>query len=351
VTALRVLAVGDSFVPVDVMERGLAPLRGFADIELLQLDETRVLTPRTPSELRIREFTGTTAQVAERLDGIDVLVVHGAPVTEELLAAAPSLRLIGCARGGPVNVDLAAATARGIPVVTTPGKNAEAVADLTVALLVMLARRLPSAMDAVAGGRGLGGSTFEGASYLGHELGGRTLGLVGHGQVARRVAVRAIGFGMRVVAFDPFAPPGPGDVAEPAADLDEVLSGSDFVSLHARATPQTRGLMSAAAFARMRPGAFFVNTAREGLVDEAALDAALESGRLAGAGLDVVEPVLGTAPHRLLRHDNVVLLPHVGGATHETLLRGVAMIARAVEQLHAGAPLAHLANPDAAPAA
>ena len=194
--------------------------------------------------MRIREYLGSPRQVIDLLDGHDVLVVQGAPVTEGVLAADPDLRLICCTRGGPVNIDVPAATARGIPVATTPGKNADAVAELTIAFLVMLARRLAEVMRHVEGGGEFAHDNYEGAQWFGHDLAGMVLGLVGYGQVGRRVAARARAFSMRVVAFDPFVDPASlvADGVEPV-DLASLLRLSDAVSLHARATAENAGLI------------------------------------------------------------------------------------------------------------
>src|SRR5207245_4544500 len=137
---MKILVVGDAFVPVPGCQRGLAAVQGKHQIEYLQLDESHELAPATASELSIREYLGTPAQIASRIEDAEILVVHGAPTTDEVLAAASRLRLICCARGGPVNVDVPAASARQIPVVITPGKNAESVADQTLAFMVMVAR-------------------------------------------------------------------------------------------------------------------------------------------------------------------------------------------------------------------
>jgi D-3-phosphoglycerate dehydrogenase len=342
---MRILAVGDSFLTVDVMRAGLQSLRS-AEVEYLQLDESDVADPATESQRRIHEYTGRPEQLRRGLRDVEVLLVHGAPVTDEVLDASSALRMVGCARGGPVNVDLAAASERGLPVATAPGKNAEAVADQTVALLVMLARGFPRAMRFIAEGGTTGASAFEGAQFLGHDLNGHVLGLVGYGRVAQRVAVRARAFGMELLYFDPYRTPQPDDLASSVASLSELLGGSDFVSIHARKTEDNENMFSTEMLARMRPGSFLINTARDGLLDEDALDAALSSGQLAGAGLDVVRQHSGDGAHRLLRHDNVVLLPHIGGATHETLLRGVTMLAQAVTCLQDGLPLPYLANPE-----
>jgi D-3-phosphoglycerate dehydrogenase len=285
-------------------------------------------------------------QICAAMAGVEVLAFHGAPVTDRVLDASDALSLVCCARGGPVNVDLEAASARGIPVTTTPGKNADAVADLTIAFLVMLARRLPKTGRYLLEGGSTNLSTFEGAEFFGHDLGGHVLGLVGYGHVGERVALRAAPFGLEVVVFDPyreFEDDGPARVDS----LEELLARADFVSLHARATAENENLFDASAFAAMKPGAYFVNTARETLVDEDALDAALASGHLAGAALDIVKPRTGAGPHPLLRHENVVITPHVGGATYETLLHGARMIVDEIVRFAAGEPLVNVINPSA----
>jgi len=336
---VRILVVGDSFMSADVFRSGLAPLAASHQLEYVQVDASR-----TPAGLAIREYEGDPRELAERIAGVEVLVVHGAPVTEEVLDAAGALRLVCCARGGPVNVDVTAASARGLPVVTTPGKNADAVADQTLAFLVMLARRFPYAQGFLLEGNAVGESNFEGAQFFGHDLGGHTLGLVGYGNVGRRVARRALAFDMEVLVFDPYHGIDSTDRIGQVDDLGTLLERSDFVSLHARVTSENENLFNRDAFARMKRGSYFVNTARETLVDEQALDDALASGHLAGAALDLVRPRPSGERHPLLRHENVVLTPHIGGATYETLLHGATMVGREIERLAAGEPLLNVIN-------
>jgi D-3-phosphoglycerate dehydrogenase len=237
-----------------------------------------------------------------------------------------------------------AASERGIPVVNTPGKNADAVADQALAFMVMLARGFPRAQRFLLEGNRLGESAYEGAQFLGHELGGQVLGLVGFGNVGRRVARRALAFGMAVVVYDPYVQSVDLDGVRQVPTLGVLLEEADFVSLHVRASAETENLMGHAEFAAMKRGAWFINTARETLVDEAALDSALQSRHLGGAGLDVVRPHSAGGAHPLLRHPNVVITPHIGGATHETLLRGVTMVAAEIERFSAGEPLANVVN-------
>jgi D-3-phosphoglycerate dehydrogenase len=329
---MNVLAAGDSYMPVRYFERAFAVLADAHQLSYLQVDEVA-----TPADLPLHEYQGSPAELIEHMPGVEVLVVHGAPVTSAVLEASRELRLVACARGGPVNVDVAAVTARGVPLVNTPGKNAEAVADLTIAFLVMLARGLRTGQRFLAGGNRLR-NNWEGARFMGSDLRRHVLGLVGYGQVGRRVADRALPFGMTVLAYDPYARV---DGAAAQVDsLEELLARADFVSLHARATAENERLIDARALAVMKRGAFLVNTARETLIDEDALDAALESGHLAGAALDVFA---GDA-RRLLRHENVVLTPHLGGATRETLLQGAEMIADEIVRFAAGEPLVNVVN-------
>jgi D-3-phosphoglycerate dehydrogenase len=342
---MRMLAVGDSYMAPDYFRRAFEALEPEHEISYLTIDPDRPFVPRTASERRLREYEGTPAQLMEHLPGIEILVVHGAPVTDEVLTSSGVLRLVCCVRGGPANVDLDAASACGIPVVNTPGKNAEAVADQTLAFLIMLARGFPKAQRFLLAGGSVGKSAFEGAEFLGHDLADHVLGLVGFGHVGRRVAARASAFGMRILVHDPYLVADVVDSnAERVETLAALLAESDFVSLHARATPENENLFGAEEFSAMRRGAYFINTARETLVDDAALDEALASGHLGGAALDVVRPKDRRVPHPLLRHENVVITPHIGGATHETLLRGARMVADEIARFQLGMPLVNVVD-------
>ena len=217
----------------------------------LQVASTEAAPPHTDSQRAVREYVGDPADLAAAVGGHDALLVHGAPVTAEILDAAP-LRLVCCARGGPVNVDVAAATARGIPVTSAPGRNAEAVAELTIAFALLLIRGVPAAARYLTGGGPLGGSTYEGSQFIGGEAASMTLGLVGLGHVGREVAARGRALGFTLLGYDPApqaTPPGVIMVA-----LDDLLSRSDLVSVHARATADNRRMFGAAAFARMPRG-------------------------------------------------------------------------------------------------
>lgn len=341
---VRVLVVGDSYMPADVFTAALGRLGGTVSVTELQIDGTEATPPLTDSERALREYVGDPAALVAAVADHDALLVHGAPVSAEVMDAAP-LRLVCCARGGPVNIDVAAASRRGIPVTYVPGRNAQAVAELTIAFALMLIRGVPASARYLVDGGQLAENTYEGSGYIGAEAASMTLGLVGLGNVGREVAVRGRALGFTMLGYDPVSPatvpPGVTMVT-----LNDLLSRSGLISLHARATPDNRHLLGAAAFARMPRGAFFINTARESLVDEDALAGALASGILAGAALDVVERRPAGDRHPLLDLPNVIITPHIGGATRETLHRGAEMTASAVARMASGEIPDHLVNPE-----
>ncbi len=250
------------------------------------------------------------------LEGCAALVIRSATrVTAEVIAGAGSLRVVVRAGTGLDNVDLAAARARGVVVRNTPAANAVSVAELTLGLMLAYERHLvPAASDLRAG-------RWEKSRWAGRELAGRTLGLVGFGRIGREVAVRARAFGMEVSACDPLLAEWPAGFEWVERDaLDGLLARAEFVSLHLPLSPETRGLVGAAELARMREDAVLVHAARGGVVDEAALHAALLAGRPRGAILDVFETEPpGESP--LLALPQVLATPHLGASTREAQVR------------------------------
>jgi len=260
-----------------------------------------------------------------------------------LIDAAPRLRFVSSVSVGLDHVDLAAATARGIPVGHTPGVLVDATADTAFALLLAAARRVAEADAWVRKGHWRPENAWSPDFFLGRDLAGATLGLVGLGAIGRAVARRAAAFGMRVVGWNRSPREVPG--VEPLS-LAAVLAASDFVSVHVALTPETRGLLDAERLAQMRRGAILINTARGGIVDEAALAEALASGRLGGAGLDVYEREPLPADSPLLSAPNTVLAPHIGSATALTRRRMADLAANNALAALRGERMPHCANPE-----
>jgi D-3-phosphoglycerate dehydrogenase len=290
---------------------------------------------RTPPFPHPLTETQLIAQLAETKAA--ALIAGLDPVTEAVLAAAaPALRVVAKHGVGTDNIDLAAAAARGVRVVNAPGSNTGAVADMTFALLLATVRQLVAGHAAVTSG-GWG-------RYFGPELAGRTLGIVGFGRIGQAVARRARGFDMRVLAYDPYlpAPVFAEHGATRVADLDKLLPAADAVTLHLPMPADGRPLLDRARLEALRPGAYLVNTARGGLVDEAALAELLHTGRLAGAGIDVyaTEPP-GPAGNPLLTAPRTVLTPHCSAFTHQanaamgtTVAADVVRVLRGEEPTH-----------------
>ncbi len=241
---------------------------------------------------------------------VSAIITRGrGPVTAELIARCPQLRVIARAGVGVDNVDLAAARARGLAVLYAPGANTATTAEHAIALLLALARRIPEAARAVAEGR-----WEERGGYAGDEACGKTLGIVGYGEIGRRVARIATALGMQVTVASR-----PGLTCEhPLLPLPELLRRSDFVSLHLPLTPDTRNLIGAAQLALMKPGACLVNTARGALVDQRAVAAALALGALGGYAADVLDPEPPPADEPLLREPRALITPHVASLTAAT---------------------------------
>jgi phosphoglycerate dehydrogenase-like enzyme len=265
----------------------------------------------------------------------DVLLHVLSPVTKAILDAAPNLKFVQKIGVGVDTIDRDAARARGIAVCNMPGTNTVAVAELTLSLMLAVLRRV-AVLD--AGLRAGNGWPAQPAHLdAAGEIDGATVGLVGYGAVARRLRPTLTALGARVVVHSRTPP----DDGAPALPLDELLAQAEIVSLHVPATDATRGMIDARRIARMKPGAVLINTARGALVDEAALVAALESGRLAGAGLDVFAREPLEFGHRLLGLPNVVLTPHVAWMTPGTWRRSLAVVTENCRRLRAGEPLLH----------
>ena len=313
----------------------LSPMRG-PGFEQLKVLADVVYDPFiTPVPLRLYN----DEQLAERVaaEGATILVCEADKVGP--LTLDQPLVVVGSTRGDPNNVDIAAATARGIPVLNAPGRNADAVAELTVGLLFAAARGIVPADRDVRTGEVYKGGSIPYQRFRGWELNGRTAGLIGYGAIGRALAWRLTGLGMTVLAYDPFAP-------DATATLNDVLTQSDVVSMHAPVTPDTARMMGAAEFGRMKEGAIYLNAARAALHDTDALVDALSSGHLAAAGLDHFEGEHLAPDSPLALLPNVVLTPHIGGASYDTEGNHARMMGEGIAAVLRGERPEHCVNPE-----
>lgn len=338
---MRVLCIGDQFISAQSFATAAKEAFG-------PETETVEYSTRWPDEAfgaqeGVKESSGSIPEIADLMPGTDVVLTHLGPITATVLANADQLKVIGVTRGGPVNVDLAAATAHHVPVVYLPGRNLGAVAEFVIGVMIAAPRGIVRASAELADGR-WSPRAFH-YETAGPELRACTIGLIGIGAVGHRVAEILRAFGATVVAYDPHV--------EAAAGIDlldslaEVLAVSDIVSVHSRLTDETRKSFDAKAFAAMKHGAYFVNTARGEIVDETALEAALESGQLSGAALDVFDPEPPREGNTLVRRADVIVTPHLAGASQQVASESVAKVVAEVGEFLRSGQITHCANPDA----
>jgi D-3-phosphoglycerate dehydrogenase / 2-oxoglutarate reductase len=278
-------------------------------------------------DIEVDNITGLTPQqLAEKIAPYHGLIVRSAStVTAEVIAAAQNLRVIGRAGIGVDNIDVAAATKKGIVVMNTPAGNNVTTAEHAISMMLALARSIPQATASMKSGK------WEKGKFTGSEVFNKTLGIVGIGNIGSLVADRALGLKMRVIAYDPF-------ISQQAAQrlgvevvsLDELYARSDFISVHTPLNPETRGLIGTAAFAKMKKGVRIINCARGGIVDEEALAAAIGEGKVAGSALDVFSQEPPPADHPLLKLSQVICTPHLGAATDEAQVNVAVAIAHQV---------------------
>ncbi|GHG93234.1 2-hydroxyacid dehydrogenase [Streptomyces lanatus] len=333
---VRVVAAGDHFILPSLIKEALArELTG----DVVELRLGWPLEPFGPVA-EVQEASDAEDELIDALAGAEVLVTQMGPVTEKVLDACPELRLVVVCRGGPVNVNLDAAKRHDVRVCFAPGRNAAATAEFTVGLMLSALRRIPQAHEPLARHGSWEGATYYTYEHSGLELEDLPVGLVGYGAVGSRVARVLCAFGARVMVYDPYVK---GEIhGLRVASLDELLRSSRVITLHARLTPETRGLIGARELGLLPSGAVVVNAARGALLDEDALCEALENGQVSAAALDTyVQEPLPPASRLHALTDRVVLTPHLGGASRAVAEKAAAIAAAEVARWARGEPLAH----------
>lgn len=339
---MKIVIAADYLVTVDVWKKHLA--KHFPDEEL-SLAVTVSNWPMQPfyHGPEVDEWLGFEDELVELLQGADALVTQLAPITRRVIEAGLDLKIIGCCRTGPVNVNVPVATERGIPVIFGPGRNGPAVAEFTLGLILAEIKNISHAHVDLK--KGIWRGDFYRYDKAGPELSRMTVGLVGFGAIGRLLAPLLVPFGCRLLVHDPYVQ---AEVITSfggeSVELEKLLAESDIVSLHLRVTPETRKMFNAELFAAMKPGAYFINTARGSLVEYDALYEALRSGRLAGAALDCFaeEPIPPGNP--LFELDNVTITPHIAGSSRETAHRAADMVSEDLANFFAGRPLKYCFN-------
>lgn len=330
---MKIVGIGDLFIPASYIEKGFAPLR-----EKGHLVEVMDWPLKSFDELQnynlLVETQGCQALqppqcVFELCADADVIVTQFCTVTRELVDACPKLKAIGVLRGGIENVCSEYAREKGIEVFNAPGRNAEAVSDFTVGMIICEARNIARGHHGILTGRWIRDYSNSGMIP---DLPGRTVGLIGCGAIGMKVAKKLSGFDMTLLGYDPFASAERCKEAgiEPV-ELDELMARADFVSLHARMTAENRHLIDARRLALMKPTAYLINTSRAGLIDEAALVEALRAKKIAGAALDVYEHEPPQPDDPLLALDNVTLTPHMAGGSNDAFFNTPILLRKRME--------------------
>ncbi|MBE9912423.1 2-hydroxyacid dehydrogenase [Paenibacillus donghaensis] len=300
-------------------------------------------------------------ELVELASDVDIIITSYDDITKRVIDSAPNLKLIACTRATPVNIDVNYAKEKGVKVIYTPGRNSDSTAEHTIALMLSIARKIPMAHKALKEGKFTSDTSEKGeiksglkedvvwgidndspyVVFKGTQLKGKTLGIIGYGSIGRRVGDIASAFGMNILIYDPFVSEiDVNRIGREKVSLQTLLAQSDFITVHLKATPETKGLFNEAAFKSMKNTAYFINCARAAVVDEEALIHALRTKEIAGAALDVFskEPIYRDHPF-ISELDNVVITPHIAGATNDVLSNHTQMIIQEVRRYLNNEPL------------
>lgn len=345
--AYEIAIIGDYFILPEVFEAEVRKACEGHDMNCRLRQED---WPNSPvvhgyeggEDVSIKEFIGDFDEVADFIGGAEILVMHQSPITDGMLQALPDLKFIGCSRGGPVNVDIAAANKRGVQVVRAPGRNASAVAEFTIGAMLAETRKIRVGHESLR--KGVWRGDLYRADTTGRELNEMTVGVIGYGKIGTRLVKILQAFGCRILVSDPYVQLDPADVAAGVeqVSLDTLLAESDVVTLHPRVSEETTQMINKDRLAQMKNDALLINTARGPLCNYDDLYDALKNGTIGSAMLETfsVEPTPPDWP--LLQLDNVTLTPHIAGASVRTAQYAAQVLAEDVKNYITGAPLNNL---------
>lgn len=345
---MKVAIFGDLFVTNDVLQAALES--AFAgsgiDFEYVYFTTQWPVQPVMYTD-EVREFVGNENELIDLVADVEMLLTHTAPITQKVLDSAPNLKVVGAARGGPVNINWDACTARGIPVLYAPGRNSGAVAEFTVGLILAQTRNITLSHMSMVNEKRWRGDLYV-YDAVGKELNSSIIGLIGLGAIGKKVVKNLSGFGSEILVHDPFV-----DEAEikelgcTPVSLNELLEKSDIISLHNRSNEETKGMIGAEQIKRMKNTAYLINTARGELIDHDALYQALKEKRIAGAALDVFEAEPPPDDSPLFELENVSIATHLGGASRQAAEIGAEVLAKEVHSfiVEKKSPQ-YLTNPD-----
>jgi D-3-phosphoglycerate dehydrogenase len=348
---MRITIIPDKYLSEEEWKKALkdqlGDLHNRVDIGFQELKETHKIFTAKSENGKIKEYLGKPSEVANLAKDTDILVVQFSPVSEKVFETAENLKLVACNRSTPVNIDVQAATKNNIPVINSPGRNADSVADFTMGLILAEIRHIARSFEAVRNG------TYPTCTEKWRksipELRGKTLGIVGFGKIGSKVAERAKGFGMDILGYDPFISEETMNIYEAKkVDLQTLLKKSDFVSIHMRLTPQTTNLIGEKELNLMKETAFLINTSRGEVIDENALYNALMEKKLAGAALDVFinEPIYKDPDNKFIHLNNVTFTPHIAGPSDDMFYRGACILAGDIARFIRGEKMQNVLNPD-----
>jgi D-3-phosphoglycerate dehydrogenase len=314
---MKLVGIGDLFIPCQHIEKHFQEFFRFGvEIEVLDWKHEN-FDQLQHDNLKVEHAGSDTIEppgyIMEAVQDADIIITHFCTITRKLIASCPQLKIIGVLRAGYENINVDYAKAKNILVFNTPGRNADAVSDFTIGMMISECRNIAKGHHGLKKGEWI--RTYPNYQTI-PDLPGRTVGLIGLGEIGLKVAKKLSGFDMQILGYDPYANK---EVAEShgvkMVDLDELLSASDFVSLHARLTADNRHMIGQREFSLMKPTAYFINTARAGLVDEHALYNALTSKNIAGAAIDVFEKEPPGKDHPLVTLENITITPHMAGGS------------------------------------